>query len=130
MAAPSIRPIRNCLYGRYIGCTRRHSYQPVASARWRAGERSRSGGVSSVARRALTLLNAPLVRYGFGAKSTGPIRRKYPNALCCMKTYTSHKSQHVFYFADFLFVNKQDLISYVNLCDKKYKMKFGLIAQL
>ena len=32
----------------------------VASARWRAGERSRSGGVRSVARRALTLLNAPL----------------------------------------------------------------------
>ena len=24
MAAPSIRPIRNCLYGRHIGCTRRH----------------------------------------------------------------------------------------------------------
>ena len=33
----------------------------VASARWCAGERSRSGGVHSVARRALTLLNAPLV---------------------------------------------------------------------
>ena len=25
----------------------------------------------------------------------------------------------MFYFADFLFVNKQELISYVNLCDKK-----------
>ena len=24
MAAPSIRPIRNCLYGRPIGCERRH----------------------------------------------------------------------------------------------------------
>ena len=33
----------------------------VASARWRVGERSRSGGVRSVARRALTLLNVPLV---------------------------------------------------------------------
>ena len=32
MAAPSIRPIRNCLYGRHIGCTRRHSYQPVSRA--------------------------------------------------------------------------------------------------
>ena len=32
MAAPSIRPIRNCLYGRHIGCTRRHSYQPVSHA--------------------------------------------------------------------------------------------------
>ena len=31
-----------------------------ASALWRAGERSRSGGVRLVARRALTLLNAPL----------------------------------------------------------------------
>ena len=32
MAAPIIRPIRNCLYGRHIGCTRRHSYQPVSRA--------------------------------------------------------------------------------------------------
>ena len=32
----------------------------VASTRWRAGERSRSEGVRSIARRALTLLNAPL----------------------------------------------------------------------
>ena len=34
----------------------------VASARLCAGERSRSGGVRSVAQRALTLLNAPLRR--------------------------------------------------------------------
>ena len=54
MAAPS-RPVRNCLYDRHIGCTRRHS--------WRAGERSRSRGVRSVARRALTLLNAPQIRH-------------------------------------------------------------------
>ena len=33
----------------------------VASARWQAGDRSCSGGVRSVARRALTLLNAPQV---------------------------------------------------------------------
>ena len=32
MAAPSLKPIRNCLYGRHIGCTRRHSYQPVLRA--------------------------------------------------------------------------------------------------
>ena len=59
MATPSIRPIRNCLYGRHIGCIRRHSYQPVsralvgapASARVQEGC-SRSGGVRSVARRA------------------------------------------------------------------------------
>ena len=31
----------------------------VASARWRAGECSHSGGVCSVEQRALTLLNAP-----------------------------------------------------------------------
>ena len=30
MAVPRIKPIRNCLYGRHIGCTRRHSYQPVS----------------------------------------------------------------------------------------------------
>ena len=32
MAAPSIRPISNCLYGRHIGCKRRHSYQLVSRA--------------------------------------------------------------------------------------------------
>ena len=32
MAAPNIRPIRNCLYGRHIECTRRHSYQPASRA--------------------------------------------------------------------------------------------------
>ena len=32
MAAPSIRPIRNCLFGRHIGCARRHSCQPVSRA--------------------------------------------------------------------------------------------------
>ena len=57
MAAPSNRLIRICLYGRHIGCPRRHSYQPVS----RAGERLHSGGVRSIARRALNLLNAPQV---------------------------------------------------------------------
>ena len=32
MAAPSIRPIRNCLYGRHIGSTRRHGYHHVSRA--------------------------------------------------------------------------------------------------
>ena len=32
MGAPSIRPVRNCLYGRHIECTRRHSYQPGSRA--------------------------------------------------------------------------------------------------
>ena len=32
IAAPSIRPIRNCLYGSHIGCTRRHSYHIVSRA--------------------------------------------------------------------------------------------------
>ena len=32
MAAPIIRPIRNCLYSRHVGCSRRHSYQPVSRA--------------------------------------------------------------------------------------------------
>ena len=66
----------------------------------------------------------------FGAKSPATIRRKYPNAPCCMKAYINHKIHHVFGFADFLFVNKN---LYVNLCDKKQidyvKMKSGLIEQ-
>ena len=37
----------------------------VAGARWHAGERSRSGGVRSVSRLALTLLNAPQVKKTF-----------------------------------------------------------------
>ena len=60
MATPSIRPIRNCLYGWMYKATQLSAC--VASARWRAGEHSCSGGVRSVARPALTLLNAPLVR--------------------------------------------------------------------
>ena len=50
-----------------------------------------------------------LVRDGFGAKRRGTIRRKNPNAPCCMKAYISHKIHHVLNFADFLFV-KQELM--------------------
>ena len=66
-----------------------------------------------------------LVRDGFGAKGPGTIRGKYPNALCCLKAYISHKINHVFNFADFLVV-KQELI-----CKQidDVKMKFGLITQ-
>ena len=41
MTSPSIRPIRNCLYGRHIGCTRRHSYRPVSRALIEGCARSR-----------------------------------------------------------------------------------------
>ena len=60
----------------------------VASARWCAGERSRSGGVRSVARRALTLLNTPLVsdcRFGVSAVN-------YPDPdLLQQKEYKGYK---------------------------------------
>ena len=41
MEVPSIRPIRNYLYGRHIGCTRRHNYQPVSRALVGAPESAR-----------------------------------------------------------------------------------------
>ena len=49
MAAPSIRPIRNCLYGRHIGCTRQHIYQPVPRAprRWALAFRRSASGARS-----------------------------------------------------------------------------------
>ena len=50
MVAPSIRPVRNGLYGRHIGCTRRNSYQLVS--RTLVGAPASSGGMRSVARRA------------------------------------------------------------------------------
>ena len=51
MAAPSIRPIRNCLYGRHIECIRRHSYQPVSRAlAFRRGALVRAGRAHIVER--------------------------------------------------------------------------------
>ena len=42
-----------------------------------------------------------LVGDGFGGKSPRTIRRKYPNALCCMKACINHKIHHVFNVEDF-----------------------------
>ena len=61
MAVPSNRPIRNCLYGRRIGCTRRHSYQPVSRALVGAPTSARVQEGCARSRGALTLLNAPQV---------------------------------------------------------------------
>ena len=54
MAAPSIKSIRNCLFGRHIGCTRRHNYQPVSRALVGAFRR---GSLGRAAR--AHMLNAP-----------------------------------------------------------------------
>ena len=64
MAAPSIRPIRNCLYGRHIRCTRRHRYQPVSRAlAFRRGALVRAARAHIVERqRALAFRRGALVR--------------------------------------------------------------------
>ena len=61
MAVPSIRPIRNCLYGHHIEFTGRHSYQPVSRAHFGAPASARVQEGCARSRGALTLLNAPPV---------------------------------------------------------------------
>ena len=66
----------------------------MSSARWRTGERSRSGGMRSVARRSLTFLNAPPVpRFSFTTSSVREItlttscNEKKVDAFCLLLLY-------------------------------------------